>query len=201
MSLGHHNKDTPRVELKSRGLAKNKQLTPIIAWLLKKAGIKVTVDGLEISETAGGLHLKNLGAGDAIKPFTCSISTGYKVSVAPGLFSGIRPKIGSAHLDDSPAPTLTISNTGDVFIMLQINATLTSAHDFVYTYEWGDINVVQHATIQTDDKSAGTYYLLLAKFTNGTKIAQYELSNLEGRIEDDGTASSQGDLYYVAYAS
>lgn len=117
-----------------------------------------------------------------------------KFRVAPGTFNGNMPTLGGTALDD-PTPPVGTLGTGTKHVYLHISATLTATHDYVNSNTFDTFVISSGSSVPSNDTTNGEYYIPLATFTDGQKTAQLIVTSLDGFIEDDGTASSQGDLY------
>lgn len=121
----------------------------------------------------------------------------WKYRVVSGTFNGNVPTLGGTALNAGTAPVGTLG-TGTKYVYLHISATLTAAHDYVYTFTFDDFKIESGSSVPNDDTAAGEYYIPLASFLNGVKTSQVVISSLGGFIEDDGNGASQGELYFYA---
>lgn len=191
MPIVQHNKNSePPEKLPMRGLTRNRILRTIIEDIYKRLKLKVSVDGLQAQEIEGGIHLKSdPGSTEMPGPFEVTASAdGATFSVASGTFNSVTP---------SYVETDLALGGGAKWIYLKVVYSLTaSASNYVYaaTFTSVEVHAAQSSEISTPHgPSTGTYYILLAKFTDGTKDQQYALGNYSAYLTGGG--SSQATLH------
>lgn len=131
-SLFHHGKENPVFDLRRHGLVHWKQVFPLLSYILKKAGLKIHVEGMDITELEGGVSIRG-GTAPANKPdFTV-----YAASAAGVLQVGV--KFGSV---SSYIPSTLTDAWPDVF-------TADTTPPYTYIFPVFDDGVVYlHATVE-----------------------------------------------------
>ncbi len=175
-------------------LVMHKTLEKLLKPLYKAIGI--STDGLDVMETANGIHLRALASRGDSFPFQARVTqvedeSTVSVIIAPGTVSGLMPTLGGTDLDDGTPPVLTIANTGTFKIYLEINATLTpTTENYVVSWTIDSVTVESDSSIP-DDLLTGTYRRHIATIVDGVLTAQVVQNSLEVTLLDDGTATAQ----------
>jgi hypothetical protein len=81
-----------------------------VPWLKRRTG----------AGGAGG------GGCAALAPSLAEVESVWKLSIAPGYLNNLMPEMGGVPLDADPAPTITISSTGGVYLQVQWQPNSTS---------------------------------------------------------------------------
>jgi hypothetical protein len=195
-ALFDNGKNPPPVNLSRRGLVKWKQLLPALTYLLKKAGLKIHVDGMDMQEIDGGVSLRSQGSDTLVNPLSVT-SFRTRVTVAFGTFCGRTPKIGSSYLYDDPVPELAITGSGTEFIAIKSTWDLTFAHGFMNSASLPEDGVeivvtTTDPTILTSED--GIFYVVLATLLDGNKTGQAYTTSVSGGVRDHGDQNSKADL-------
>lgn len=124
---------------------------------------------------------------------------GLKVYVYPGTIAGEMPKIGGTALDDATPPYITLSGSGNEYIVVSITGTwvLTSDSLFAKQLTPRTVTIDKTTTLPTSADllskgSGGTFKFLLAKYVNGLFSFQNGYGPIGCYFEDD--ASNSGKL-------
>lgn len=190
--IGRIWKGKGKLNMPGRGLVLWKHIPKLLEALGLSKDIKLLVDGAEVvRETDDGLYLKiEPGSEDEIGPFyvtASNIGGVYYFTVDPGLFNGVSP---------SGLSTPTLLGTGAKWIYLKVIYALTaSAGGYTYSVSFTSAAVdAASATERTTPlgPSTGTFYILLAKFTDGVRDTQYVTNNISASFS--GTSASKATM-------
>jgi hypothetical protein len=126
-------------------------------------------------------------------------SQGLKVFVYPGTIGGDMPKIGGTLLDDATPPYITLSGTGNEYIVVSITGTWVLTPDSLFAKQLTSraVTIDKTTTLPTSadllsKASGGTFKFLLAKYVDGLFSFQNGYGPIGVYFEDD--ASSSGKL-------
>jgi hypothetical protein len=194
MPTVQHNKGGalgPGQRVPGKGIVKWRRLQPLLKEISAKCGMKLSFDGMDAQEIAGGVHLKATpGVGAEDYPFKTEVLNDggdLFARIAPGSVSGIVPLIGGVPLDALEYPLLAIASTGVQRIYLETTASLF-ATDEGYVVSWtvtGATMQVTSGAVPADDTS-GVYRRHVATVEDGFLTAQVVCNSLEILLRDLG---------------
>jgi hypothetical protein len=185
--------------VKPQSLVRHRTLARLLKPLYKALGL--SVDGLDLMETADGVHLRALGgagAGDA--PFAVIIhnngdGTGY-MTVNPGTcLRGMATTMAGDLLTADPPPQVSLSLSGTAKVWVQINTTLTLdvAGLFVVHWELDSSEIHGGSSVPDDDYAAGVYYVEIATITDG-KVTGARTGHIYGDLTNSGLGNGEAYL-------
>jgi hypothetical protein len=175
----------------SRAFVRWGTLMRLLAPLIQ--GGRISLDGIEAQEVAGGVHLR-ARSGDTKFPLVVN-SDG---SVVPGIVANMTPSINGTLITHDPPPRLNIGN-GMRWAVLAIQADLDKIQgSYVQGATVKDVEImVQSSAPQPSDlvSSSGRFKTTLATFNNGVKTGQFHFQSLNVMIVDDGSGEGKGELF------
>jgi len=143
-------------------------------------------------------EVDNIPSSNTLSPLEV-YSNGLKVYVYPGTIAGEMPKISGTALDDATPPYVTLSGSGNEYIVVSITGTwvLTSDNLFAKQLTPRTVTIDKTTTLPTSadllsKSSGGTFKFLLAKYVNGLFSFQNGFGPIGCYFEDD--ASNSGKL-------
>jgi len=179
-----------------RAFVRWRTLLKFLDPLFKAVGL--SADGLDVMETADGIHLR-ANAGSAVRhPFYVSIISGAGGSsdyvVEPGTFNGVVP----TNL------TGPVSVAAPIWVYLELTYSLSSTDSgYVYAAQLTSANIAAEFSAHSSPlgpKGSGEFYVLLATFDNGVKTGQHVTSSLSGDMCDSGNSDDTANLTVSAGA-
>jgi hypothetical protein len=125
-------------------------------------------------------------------------SDGLKVYVAPGTIGGDMPTIGGDPLDDDPPPAITLSGTGNEYIVVSITGTWVNTPDGLFARQLTSrsVTIAKSTSLPSSadllsKSSGGTFKFLLAKYVDGLFSFQNGYGPIGLYFEDDGSSSAK----------
>lgn len=195
MATVKSSKDKPfPIRVPREGVAGYRKLNPILSFLLKKAGFKLSTDGIDSQEIEDGLHLKGLGTAGEDVNFNVSASG----LITPGTYDSVIPTLNGTSLAASPAPTLTIPSSGAFYVYVRAEYSLTASEsDFTYAASFTAVTIqTSTSAVSTPQGPSGQYfYFLIATFVDGSKTFQRLGGDMQSRI--DGGSDSKATIALV----
>lgn len=180
-----------------------------VTFLAAHVGIKVDSDDItSATATIDGIRARfaSSAASAADRPLHVAASG----LVTPGRICGAMPAIVTTPIDDSPAPTLTLTGTGTEYVIATVLATADvstlDGNDFTRPAMTGVSAALSvTGTLPTADDLVDTpaagfvsFKIHLATFVDGVKTAQNGYGPITGYLQDnyDGTGECLLVLIY-----
>lgn len=191
MALGQNKVPEYRFR-RSNGFAWMRDLIDFAKFIAPLLKFKVSVDGVEMQEITGGVHIKAGGGSGASAtpfPFKATLGSGESglfVTIYPGTVSGVMPTIGGVALDVGTPPQLTLSGSGVQRIYLEASVTLSvNAVGYVTSYTGLSVTIAVDTSVPSDDTS-GTYRRQIASVVDGVITGQVIQNSLDIVVRDSG---------------
>lgn len=190
-SIVQTQKAKPAANAPARAFVRWGTLMRLLAPLIQ--GGKISLEGIEAQEVAGGVHLRTRSGG--IKYPLVVNGDG---SVVPGIVANMTPSINGVPITRDPPPRLNIGN-GTRWVVLEIEADLDKIQGiYVQGATVKAVNIkVQSSAPQPSDlvSSSGRFKTTLATFNSGVKTGQFHFQSLNVMIVDDGSGDGKGELF------
>lgn len=194
MGLGIHNKDIRKAlgRVPGKGVARWRTLARIVEVLTEAAKFKLSVDGGDVSEIEGGLHLRLTAEGDGnLGSWWPRAGSGTNTRViTPGVFGGnIMPTLGGIRLDNTVPPELSIFENQETYIYLECVFTPQFEDDFVANLQIdsGAVVVVRSSSPLGHVPAAFTFYVHLATVDANGVAHRFFDSAIDWTYGDTGT--------------
>jgi hypothetical protein len=192
-----HNKEIEKqlTGFPQRGPAGWKILGGLIRKIARGLVLKLSIDGGDIEEIDGGLHIKVNGGAAEADPWTLRMGpTSNTRYMKPGVFGGnIVPTVSGVRLDDNDPPAITIVSGQDTYIYLRCQFAKVLTDTFVsnLTIGQGDVTVVASTVALTNDVANAVANVLVAT-VNASGVAQHFWNEaIDWSFTDTGTNSQE----------
>ena len=180
---------------RTKGIVKMSEFRRYVIYVSKAIGYEVTVDGLDISETAEGIHLKNKAtAAEITDNFYVTLVGDGQFKVSYGEYASLGPTLGGYSLYEEDAlGSLSSSNCS---IYLRVVYNLISDAGYVYSAPFaGEATIECADELPADETSDGIYYIRIAPIVAGEVVRPQPVRrSLNGFVEDDGSGLAKGIL-------
>jgi hypothetical protein len=196
--IGIHNKEIAKSfeRLPARGLARWRRINALMQKIARALVFKLSVDGGDISEIEGGLHLKITG-GDADTGHPWKVRAGSSSNskiVTPGVFGGhIVPTINGIRMDEEPPPEISVNAGADTYIYLVAQFDKEFEDSFVSNLIIGQgaVQIVSSTSELASNPTIAELVVLLATCHPSGTVTQLRTNNMEWSFTDTGTDSGQ----------
>lgn len=197
---GIHNKEIAKalkgLQGKSRGFVRWRRLRLLVDEIARALVFKLSVDGGDISEIEGGLHLKITG-GDANTGHPWKVRPGSSSNskiVTSGVFGGhIVPTINGIRMDEEPPPEVSVNLGADTYLYLVAQFDKEFEDSFVSNLliEQGQVQIISSTSELASNPTIAELVVLLATCHPSGTVTQLRTNNMDWSFTDTGTDSGQ----------
>ncbi len=204
-TVDHNKLKTFPVRVPRVGVAGYGKLFPILSFLLRLAGFKLSLDGVNGQEIDGGLHLEadNNTDEDNFQGLITSDATGIVLfSVAPGTVGGSYPTLGGTSINQPAGsrPTLPLYVGGTIAkVYLHRQLTIGTANGFLYSWTRVSDVIETAASVPANSwtsTTADVYRELFTAVSGGITRPQPVRTSLEFDIQDNGLGAATGQVFW-----
>lgn len=186
--------------LPSKGPVGWRILKPLLERFLKALSWTFSVDGGDLQQIVGGLHLRIHSASG---PAPWSVYQGASSSqrrIRPGTIGDVMPVIGGVRLDHDTAPDLTITPSAINYIYVRCTFTVDRQDAFVTGGDLvqGNAEVIASTTELTGNGSSDIHYLHIATINSAGVATPMRTASVDFVISDTGAGNDESQVSFFA---